>query len=513
MMTVNDFHFGKNTGNDYASFEKVVLVITELSPKNHKYLFDSISLSHPFLKYERYDHLDNFQNMFGKKGVNITSVNSNPAKFNLVIEIGRYIKVLAKNFFRSNYKINRLAIYEGDLKFNDFSVSEKFSVNLNPIYVIGDSINKNNKLVNASFKTGIKPYGNASVYLSINPKREEDFDMQYHIRQLPAALFNPYTISFTSFPLDRGTLELEGNWNVRNSVIQSNNHLLIIDPRVTKRIRNKDLKWLPVPLIMSFVRERGNVIDYRIPIIGDLKNPKFHLYDVLRDVFENIFIKPATTPYRMEVKHAEREIEKSLTLKWPMRDALLRPNQETFIQKMADFLLENPNAHIEMYPQDYSAKEKEYILFFEAKKKYFLALKNNNSQSLNEDETEKVNKMSVKDSLFVHYLNKHTTALLFTVQDKCSALIGPTLVNKRFKQLNKQRATAFIFLFKKNGTEKQINIHRNKSVVPYNGFSFYKMEYKGELPESLIKAYMQMEELNNEAPRKKFKEERRKNKL
>jgi len=115
-------------------------------------------------------------------------------------------------------------------------------------------------------------------------------------------MFNPYLISYTSFPLDRGTLELNGTWNVRNDQIESANHLLIIDPRVTKRLRKKDAKWIPMPLIMALIRERGNVIDYEIPITGSLKNPKFHLHDVLVDLIENIFVKPATTPYRMEVK-------------------------------------------------------------------------------------------------------------------------------------------------------------------------------------------------------------------
>ncbi len=41
-------------------------------------------------------------------------------------------------------------------------------------------------------------------------------------------------------------------------------------------------------------------------------------------------------------------------------------------------------------------------------------------------------------------------------------------------------------------------------------FHIYKIDYKGEFPESLIKAYQKMNELNDEAPRKKFKQERKK---
>ena len=49
-----------------------------------------------------------------------------------------------------------------------------------------------------------------SVAVSINPKDSSDFDLQYHFQKLPVSMFNPYIISSTSFPLDRGTLEFNG---------------------------------------------------------------------------------------------------------------------------------------------------------------------------------------------------------------------------------------------------------------------------------------------------------------
>ncbi len=512
-LSINDFHFGKNPKEDFAAFEKLGVNIIELSPKNFKYYFDSVSLSRPYLKYELYDHLDNIQNMFGKNGSNVSAVNADPNKFNLVIEIANYIKALSKNFFQSNYRINRLRISDGSLKYNDFSISEEFSVDLNPLNVSADSIDKNHKRVEASFSCGIKPYGNAAITLSINPKDEGDFDMHYHLQKLPTALFNPYTISYTSFPLDRGTIEIEGKWNVKNGIIQSNNHLVIIDPRATKRIRNKDAKWIPAPLILSFIRERGNVIDYEIPITGNLKNPKFHIKDVILDLLGNIFIKPATTPYRMLVKNIETEIEKSLTLKWKMRSCLVQAHQEKFINEMADFLVKNPDALLTVKPQQYALKEKEYILFFEAKKKYFLAINNLNSFSFTEADSERVEKMSAKDSLFVRYLNKHiNTSTIFTIQEKCTKFVGAKIVNTKFRQLNKDREINFMLCFKKREVEKQVKISRGDHVIPYNGFSFYKIEYKVEFPDYLIKAYDEMNELNEEIPRKKFYKERKQNK-
>jgi len=101
LLALNDFHFGIRTKDDYASFDKLVLKIDELSPGNHKYLFDSLSLNHPFIKYELYDYLDNVQKMFGKYGANTSGNKTEPTRFNLIFIIGNYIKVLAKNFSRA----------------------------------------------------------------------------------------------------------------------------------------------------------------------------------------------------------------------------------------------------------------------------------------------------------------------------------------------------------------------------------------------------------------------------
>jgi hypothetical protein len=511
-LAINDFHFGKNPKDDYASFDKLAFQINELSPKHKKYLFDSVSINRPYFKYERYDYLNNIETIFGKKGANVKAVNADASQFNLVIEIAKYIEALSKNFFKSNYKVNRLAVYKGNLIYNDYSQSEKFTIGFNPLSIFADSINKNKNRVNISLKSGIKPYGNASVTLSISPKDLNYFDMGYQIQNVSVPMFNPYIISFTSFPLDRGTIKINGNWNVKAGVIQSDNHLLVLDPRLSSRLKNKELKWLPMRLLMFFIREQGNVIDFQVPITGSLKDPKFHLSDVIYDVIKNIFVKPATIPYQMEVTSAETEVEKSLTVKWRMHNNSLEPNHKKFVERMADFLKKNPEATITVSPKLYALKEKEYILFFEAKKKYFLHNHKMKIKSFAEEDSIEVEKMSVKDTLFVQYLNKQLhNAMLFTIQEKCAQIIDSSHVISKLNRLNKQRKATFLSYFRDNEVEKQVKFSSIKTTIPFYGFSFYKIEYKGEFPESVKRAYRKMNQLNAESPREKFRKERIKN--
>lgn len=514
MLSIKDFHFGKNPDEDYVSFDTLTIAMKEVSPMNQKFFFDSISVRHPYFKYERYDSLDNIETMFGKAGSKITNMKADKTKFNLVIEIADYIRQLSKNFFRSDFLINKFAIYNANLRFEDYSISERFAMALNPFSVVAHSIDKNKNRATVYVKSGIEPYGEMNVVIGLYPKDTSNFDIQYHLNKISATMFNPYLISQTSFPLDRGTLELNGSWKVRNSKIDSENHLVIIDPRLTKRIKNKLIKWIPMRIIMAFVRERGNVIDYQIPITGDLNDPKFHIHDVIFDAIKNIFVKPVTTAYRMEVKTVETRIEKSLSLKWDMRVASLGSNEERFIKSMVEFLNKNHDATIRVTPQYYDMKEKEYILFYEAKKKYFAALHNlpntlKKPLPVDRDDSLMIDKMSVKNPMFVKYLNSHNKdSLLFTIQEKCSQLVDQNVVEKKYQQLKKARAEKFLAHFKDKGLDKRVKIAKGENIVPYNGFSYYKIDYEGEFPEFLMKAYQKMNKLNNEPPRKKFKEER-----
>lgn len=512
LIALNDFHFGKTRKVDYASFKKLSIGIKEVSPKKFIFYGDSLLLKEPFFRYEKYDSLDNLQTMFGKNGENLKEAEADSAQFNLIIEIADFVRDISEYFFRSHYQITRLAINDGDIQYNDYSASEKFSMALDPLYIYADSIDKNHPWVYMTVNSGVKPYGKMNGKIRINPNDSSDFDLEYHFNDMPLSMFNPYTISATSFPFDRGIIECNGNWTVRDGDIDSQNHLVIIDPRLTKKLRNKEINFIPMRPVMALIREQGNVIDYEIPIRGNLRNPKFSVWDIVTDVLENIFVKPVKTNYRIHVKHVETEIEKSLTLRWPMRKSTLLPPQEKFAEKMASFLKENPDARIDVYPQLYESKEKEYILFFEAKKRYYLSEYNKTEATFNEEDSAFVEKMSIKDIAFKHYLHSHIRdSLKFTIQEKCAQLINDSIINKRYDQLNQARQNRLAEFFQDQSLNKQLHFHEPQGIIPFNGFSFFKISYNDQLPKSLLNAYNDMEELNETPPRRKFKREHEKN--
>jgi len=510
-LAVNDFHIGKNASEDYASFQNLSLGIIQLSPKGKKYFFDSISLVKPYFKYERYDYLDNLQYMFGKEGEAVEKSKEAQAKTNILFQIGEYVQLLAKNFFKSDYKVKRLAIYNANLLYTDYTLKEKFTAAVSPLTIIADSIERSDKWVNLKLRAGLKPFGNMGLDISINPHDSSDFNFQFYINKLPMAMLNPYFINYTSFPIDRGFIEVKSRWTVRNGIINSDNKLTIIDPRVNNRQKRNGAKWLPLRFFMFFVRERGNVIDYDIPIKGDLRDPKFKFKDVIFDVLTNVFLKPLTLPYRTQVRNVENELEKSLNLKWMMRGAEFNNLQEEFIENIVEFLKDNPSESITAHPEFYTEKEKEYILLFEAKKIYFMHLNGKKTSEINESDSTDIERLSIKDSLFVHFLNKKASKDLHTVQEKCNALVSNQSVAKKLRQLTNARKGVFLAYFRENQLTNQVRIAPVKETIPFNGFSLYRISYKGSLPDNVLQAYREINQLDDENPRKKFKQKRKGN--
>lgn len=512
-VAINDFHFGKKEKDDFLSFEKLYIGIKEFNPKQFKYNMDSVIVTHPFFVYERYDYLDNLQRMFGEGGSKIKEAHADSSKFNPIFAIATQVQQIAANFLQSYYKVGRVAIYRGDIRFNDFGIREKFAVGLNPLSLYANDLDKNNNRLKLNLNTPIKPFGNISAVFSVDPKNNNTFEAKYSLSKIPLSIANPYILTYTSFPLDRGSLDFNGYMNANNGNLNSMNHLVIIDPRVGKRLKKrKDAKWIPVPLILAFVRERGNVIDYEVPVTGNLNDPKIHFKDIIFDLLKNIFVKPPTTPYAFKVRNVENEIEKSLTLVWETRQTTLRKTQDKFIDKIADFLKKTPGTSITAQPMIYTDKEKEYILFYEAKKKYYLMTHNITAQAFSEDDSTAVERMSNKDSGFVRYLTKQFGNDVFTIQQKCMLFVGSELVNSKYNKLVKDRERIFRQYFIDNGTSGRVKILAAQSTIPFNGFSLFKIKYNGEVPQDLTDAYEKLDEINDDKPRRKYLLERRRNK-
>jgi len=509
-LDLSDFHLGKNKENDYASFALLKIRINRICPNKEIFDYDSIILKKPYFKYERYDSLDNVETMFGSNGSKVKNIVSDKTKFNLIIELAQYVKQISENLLKSQYTLKRLEIENGNFIYNDYTPREKFSLAAHPFALTADHIDKRKNHGTIRIHSGLEPFGKVAVSLEVYPKNIKDFTLNYHLEKVPVTLFNPFIITFTSFPLDRGTLELKGDWKVRKGRIKSENRLTIIDPRVGKKVKKKDTKWIPVPLILAVIRERGNVIDYNIPITGNLKDPKFNVWDPIWDVLGNIFIKPPTIAYGMHVRNVEAKVENSINVKWDSHSSATTKDTDKFLERMSDFLEDNPDAVLHLKPIIHESKEKEHISLYLAKKRFYKHKHKISNQKYSMDDSLSVEKMSNKSPDLLKYLNaRMTDSLLFTIQHKSLNVVGEEIINNWYSILGKERINKFLSHFSEQQKNKQIVVEKTVESIPFNGFSLFEISYSGDFPEALKKEYSKYKDLNEGIMREYFKKKRK----
>jgi len=194
-----------------------------------------------------------------------------------------------------------------------------------------------------------------------------------------------------------------------------------------------------------------------------------------------------------------------MAVTWGLRQTKIDDDQDKFLNKLVQFLAKSPVAHINFQPFEFTEKEKEYIVFYEAKKKFYQAHNLKKGSSISEEDSLNIEKLSVKDSVFIIYVNKHVNdSMIFTMQDKCYRLVGKEFVSNKLKQLEKSRKETILAYFKQNYIEKQVHFLAKQTVIPRNGFTYYKISYKGEIPADLKESYEKLLEIDSEPPRKKY---------
>jgi hypothetical protein len=486
-LSIDDFHYGKAKGDDYLSFAKFSLNIDTLSPVNKKYFFNSVTLDSPYIKYERYDSLDNFSRIFGIKGANVKQAKVAQAD-NIIFLIADLISNIAKEIINSQYRADEFKITNVKLVYNDYSLLEKFSVTTNPLLITIKNIDTRNQRMFLNLQSQIYPYGNILINFDVNPNNFGDFNLKYSLTNFPIPLFNPYLITYTSHPFDKGTMELNGQWNVVNKQIVSDNHVLFDDPTTTDKIKNAGAKNIPVPLILAFVRDINRQIDVSLPITGNLSDPSYHLGSAILQVIENIFVKPPTFPVRAVIQSKEQEKEDLIMMEWKLTQSKMEDEQKDQLRKISFYLFFHPKAQVIITPYYYEEREKEMIVLYLAKRKYYEALNKKSDSQITEDDSVQISKMSIKDKSFIKYLDRVTNAanIDFTTQGKCLRLVGQGNVDLFYNKLIDERKNEILNYFSK--VKDRVTFLKGTDGVPATGFSNYIFNYKGEKPEAISKS-------------------------
>lgn len=118
------------------------------------------------------------------------------------------------------------------------------------------------------------------------------------LKALSLHSFSPYSAAFTGYPIKQGLLSYQGNYDIRNDKLKSENTIEISKLEFGNVSPDAE-KVIPMPLAVSLLQNTSGIIDLKIPVSGSLNDPEFTVSGVIIKVIVNLVTKAVTAPFAL----------------------------------------------------------------------------------------------------------------------------------------------------------------------------------------------------------------------
>lgn len=433
------------------AFERLHFYLDSLDLFDRRYDFHAVVLDAPYLRYDVFPKGDNLSRLLvdtlstARSDTTGRRPNLGGRQFsNVFAYMAEYVKLATATYLESHYFADSIVINDGQLSFTDYTLNEKFTFLLTELQLRTQKFDSRSERVEFIADSKLNESGTFKAVWSVDPRDIGNMELNYRIAQLPISGFNPYTKKYVAHPFWEGMIYYEGEATIEDRYLNSKNRITIEQIQVGDKVHSPDAYRLPIKLAVVVLRNPRGDIKLKIPVRGDLSDPKYKLWGVLFKVLGNVIVKAATTPFNLLAAafNVEEKDLKEVPFNYTQRE--WGKTQTRSLNAVGKVLKAKPELSLDYYQYTDTAREMELIAVQAAKQRY-LASQGRDGPA--RADSLSMEALGITDSLFLQYLRTQvpdTNHKLRTPQERCLALIGPEVVRSQFDSLMAHRAKRFI---------------------------------------------------------------------
>lgn len=434
-IAVNNMLISDSKNNKTLAWDKLYIEVDTLNTEKNLYNLTDISLTKPYLLFEMYDKGgNNFYDLMNMKPDSVATTTATTAStstnpFKMLVDL---IGDMTKEYIITDYNIDKLSITGGTLLYKDFTMEDKFQYEMEDLELQSAGIRSESEKVTASLRSKLNNLGKLEMLATINPKDFRNMELICKIQDAPVPDFSPYSKYYVAHPFNNGRVSFTSENKLVNNFLTSNNELNIAKMEVGKKVKRKEAMNVPIRLAVSLLKDVKGNIHLKVPVEGDLNDPKYKLGKAIWGVVENILVKAATAPFRLLASAFGGNEEELKEMRFEYLSTALTADQTKSLDKLAEILIQKPELNLEITQTAIKEQEKELMAMLEAKKRYYKET-HTTIDSLTPAMLKEINDISLKDSLFNLYLNtklKLAPGNAEPTLNKCINLIGSDYLNK-----------------------------------------------------------------------------------
>ncbi len=196
--------------------------------------------------------------------------------------------------------VERVRLDNGVVDFADFSLVLPFATRIEQCKgtAIGISTKPASR-ASLKFEGRVGKFGQARAEGSLAPSNPKQFtDIKVAFRNVAMTSLSPYSVTFAGRAIASGKLDLDLDYNIKDSELLGKNSVVLEDFTLGDRVESPSAMDLPLDLAIALLTDSEGKIDIAVPIRGNIDHPEFSYGQVIREALFNLLSKIVTAPFR-----------------------------------------------------------------------------------------------------------------------------------------------------------------------------------------------------------------------
>ncbi|MEI6702377.1 MAG: DUF748 domain-containing protein, partial [Deltaproteobacteria bacterium] len=202
---------------------------------------------------------------------------------------------------KSPIAIGSITIQDGTISFTDRHLPQTFN---STFYNLGGRVSglssEESRLADVDLRGNLENHSPLQITGRINPLREDLFvDLKISFKDIDLSSVTPYSGTYLGYTVEKGKLFLDLKYLIDKKQLHSENNVFIDQFTFGTKVVSEKAANLPVRLAVALLKDRKGEIHLDLPVTGRTDDPKFSIWGVVWQVFKNLIVKAATSPFSM----------------------------------------------------------------------------------------------------------------------------------------------------------------------------------------------------------------------
>jgi len=329
---------------EFLSWENLVLKDIQFNYPEQELTLAAIDINAPFLRLVINEgSTTNIQQLMKAEPID----TPNPEAKKVKSETKNEGSSTAQNFTAD---INKINIINGKLDFSDSSLTPKFSAGIYSLNgdITGLSSNEDSR-AKIDLKGKVDKYAPVIIKGAVNPLSHDAFtDIDMLFKGIELTTFTPYSGKFAGYAIDKGKLSLGLNYKLSKNKLVAENNVTLDQLTLGDVVNSEEATSLPIKFALSMLKDSEGVIEFNLPIRGDIDNPDFKYSSLVWGALGNLITGIISSPFKALASLVEGDNDNFDHVTFTANSFELNEAEQGKLNSLAKALLQRPSLYIEI---------------------------------------------------------------------------------------------------------------------------------------------------------------------